>query len=89
MNAAPIIANAVGYLLLRLDDRDDDGSIDVTDTEAAACQAAGQRAIEHLRAACGGGDIVIRTDGTLWRSVRDAYPAEWPVLDIAPVERGA
>ena len=40
-----------------------------------------------LREACGGGDIVIRTDGTLWRiNDHPHHDYEW---HLAPVERGA
>ncbi len=43
--------------------------------------------VAALREACGGGDIVIRTDGTLWRiNDHPHHDYEW---HLAPVERGA
>lgn len=43
-----------------------------------------------LREACGGGDIIIRTDGTLWRTFLEDW--EWPDryhgISIVPVVSG-
>ena len=65
VHAAAVIANAAGFVILRVDGREGSDVVDCTDAEAAACQAAGLRAVEHLREVCGGGEIVIRQDGTL------------------------
>ena len=47
--------------------------------------------LDALREACGGGEVVIRADGTLWRTVRDDedLPRSYWMRPMVPVERGA
>ena len=74
MNAADVIADAVDTATNCFLSRKH--LRDATDDVVAA-----------LREACGGGDIVIRTDGTLWRiNDHPHHDYEW---HLAPVERGA
>lgn len=47
--------------------------------------------IDALRAACGGGDIVMRADGTLWRKPGEQrwLPGTHRAIFIVPVDGGA
>ena len=49
----------------------------------------GDHVEQALRAACGGGDIVIRTDGTLATLFAHEYRHGWHNYAVVPVERGA